>query len=76
MTFDKVKDVIVDTLNLDAEDITLEASLTEDLEIDSLDVVELVMALEEAFDLKISNEEAKELTTVGAIVDYIDAKKA
>ncbi|MDO4478752.1 MAG: acyl carrier protein [Lachnospiraceae bacterium] len=76
MTFDKVKSVIVDTLNLDEEDITMEASLMDDLEIDSLDVVELIMALEEEFGLKIANEEAAELKTVGAIVEYIDAKLA
>ncbi len=76
MTFEKVKTVIVDTLNLDEDEITMEANLMEDLGVDSLDVVELVMALEEEFDMKISNEDASELKTVGAIVSYIDAHKA
>ncbi|MDD6423189.1 MAG: acyl carrier protein [Intestinibaculum porci] len=72
-TFEKVKDIIVDSLSCDAEDVTLEASLTDDLEADSLDAVELIMAVEDAFDIEISDEKAAEMKTVKDIVDYVEA---
>lgn len=72
MIFDKVKEAIVDTLNCDAEAVTLEARLREDLDADSLDATELIMNLEEAFGLSISDEESQRLTTVGDIVKYIE----
>lgn len=72
-TFEKVKDIIVDSLSCDAEDVTLEASLTDDLEADSLDAVELIMAVEDAFDIEISDEKASEMKTVKDIVDYVEA---
>lgn len=72
-TFEKVKDIIVDSLSCDAEDVTLEASLTDDLEADSLDAVELIMAVEDAFDIEISDEKATEMKTVKDIVDYVEA---
>jgi acyl carrier protein len=73
MTFDKVRDVIVDTINCDAEEVTMEATLTDDLGADSLDAVELTMAFEEAFDISISDEAMVEMKTVGDIVNYIDS---
>ncbi len=72
-TFEKVKDIIVDSLSCDAEDVTLEASLTDDLEADSLDAVELIMAVEDAFDIEISDEKASAMKTVNDIVDYVEA---
>ncbi len=76
MTFDKVRDIILDTLNCDADKITMEASLAEDLEADSLDAVELNMALEDEFEIEISDEMIAEFKTVGDIVKYIDEHKA
>ncbi|MDD6350275.1 acyl carrier protein [Intestinibaculum porci] len=72
-TFEKVKDIIVDSLSCDENDVTLEASLTDDLEADSLDAVELIMAVEDAFDIEISDEKAAEMKTVKDIVDYVEA---
>ncbi|MBO8167810.1 MAG: acyl carrier protein [Thermoanaerobacteraceae bacterium] len=68
--FEKVKDVVVEQLGVDADEVTMETSF-EDLDMDSLDIVELIMALEEEFGLEISDEEAEKLTTVGAVVEYI-----
>lgn len=75
MTFEKVKEVIEETLNCDSEKITLEASLMDDLGADSLDAVELNMAIEEAFDISIPDEAIANFKTVKDIVDYIDANK-
>lgn len=72
MTFDKVKEIIVDTLSCDEDQVTLEASLMDDLGADSLDAVELNMALEEAFDISIPDEQVAEFKTVKDIVDYIE----
>ncbi|MBC7266376.1 MAG: acyl carrier protein [Coriobacteriia bacterium] len=71
--FQKVKDVIVDQLNVDEDEVTLEASFIDDLGADSLDIVELVMALEEQFGISIPDEEAENIKTVGDAVDYIAA---
>lgn len=74
MTFEKVKEIIVDSLGCDEEKVTLEASLAEDLEADSLDAVELNMAIEEAFEISIPDEELAKFKTVKDIVDYIDSQ--
>ncbi|MCI8653823.1 MAG: acyl carrier protein [Angelakisella sp.] len=71
--FAKVKEVILDNLSCDETDVTLKASLTEDLGADSLDAVELNMALEDAFDVKIPDEALEQMKTVGDIVSYIEA---
>lgn len=68
--FEKVKSIVVEQLGVEDEDVTLKTSF-EELEADSLDIVELVMALEEEFDLEISDEDAEKITTIGAAVDYI-----
>ncbi|MCH7782895.1 acyl carrier protein [candidate division KSB1 bacterium] len=69
---DKVKEIIVEQLGVDASEVTIEAKFIEDLGADSLDTVELVMALEEEFDIEIPDDEAEKLITVGSAVDYID----
>ena len=69
----KVKDIIVEQLGVTPEKITPEASFIDDLGADSLDTVELVMALEEEFETEIPDEEAEKITTVQLAVDYINA---
>lgn len=71
--FDRVKALIVDHLDVDEEKVTLGASFKDDLEADSLDVVELIMELEDEFDMEIADEEAEKLNTVGDAVDYINS---
>ncbi|MFC1566887.1 acyl carrier protein [bacterium] len=68
---EKVKEIIVEQLGVDAAEVTNDASFINDLGADSLDTVELVMALEEEFDVEIADEEAEKLDTVGKAVDYI-----
>lgn len=69
--FEKVKSIIVDQLGVDAEEVTPEASFIDDLGADSLDIVELIMALEEEFDIEIPDEDAEKITTVQDAIDYI-----
>lgn len=73
MVFEKVKDIIVEQLGVDEGEVTMEASFIDDLGADSLDIVELIMALEEEFDLEIPDKEAEKITTVGDAVNYIKA---
>lgn len=74
MVFDKIREIIVEQLDVDEDKVTTEASITEDLGADSLDVVDLVMSIEESFDLEIPDEEVENIKTVGDIVKYIEAK--
>lgn len=71
---DKIKEAIIDKLGVEESQITPEASFIDDLGADSLDTVELIMALEEEFDLEIPDEDAEALTTVKAVIDYIEDK--
>ena len=73
MVFNKVKDIIVEQLGVDESEVKPEASFIDDLGADSLDIVELIMALEEEFDLEIPDKEAEKITTVGDAVEYIKA---
>ena len=75
MEFEKVRDVIVETLGCDAEQVTLEATLAEDLGADSLASVELVMALEEATGISIDDADVAKLKTVGDIMTYLNSHK-
>jgi acyl carrier protein len=71
---DKVKDIIVEQLGVDANEVTDGASFIDDLGADSLDTVELVMAFEEEFDIEIPDEDAEKLTTVGQAIEYLEKK--
>lgn len=71
---DRVKELVVEQLGVDAEEVTEGASFVDDLGADSLDIVELVMAFEEEFDLEIPDEDAEKIQTVGNAVEYIKAK--
>ena len=73
MVFDKIKDIIVEQLDVEEDAVTMEASITEDLGADSLDVVDLVMSIEESFDVEIPDEEVENIKTVGDIVSYIES---
>lgn len=73
-TFDRVKKVVVEKLEVSEDEVTAEASFTEDLGADSLDMVELVMGIEAEFDVEIPDEDTEKIATVKDAVDYIDAK--
>ena len=75
-TFEQVKGIIVELLGVDAGKVVPEARFREDLEADSLDLVELIMAFEEKFGGEISDEDAQKITTVGEAVKYLDAHMA
>ena len=71
-TLSRVKDIIVDLLGVEEDEITPQSKFREDLEADSLDLVELIMAFEEEFEGEISDEDAQKITTVGEAVNYIE----
>ena len=73
-TFDRVKKVVVEQLDASEEEVTEKAAFVEDLGADSLDVVELVMGLEEEFEIEIPDEDAEKIHTVQDAVNYIDTK--
>jgi len=73
---ERFKEIIVDRLGVDPSEITPEASFIDDLGADSLDTVELVMALEEEFDIQIDDEDAEKLTTVGKALEYLKKRLA
>ena len=76
MTFEEMKKIVVDTLNCDADKVTMEASLTDDLQADSLDAVELNMAVDDKFGITIADEDLGTLKTVCDIFNYLVARAA
>ncbi|HHT06117.1 MAG TPA: acyl carrier protein [Hydrogenispora sp.] len=69
--FEKVKEIVVEQLGVEEEEVTMKASFVDDLGADSLDIVELIMAFEEAFETEIPDEDAEKIATVGDAVKYI-----
>ncbi|SDG96773.1 acyl carrier protein [Alteribacillus persepolensis] len=74
-TLERVKGIVADRLGVEESEVTKEATFKDDLGADSLDVVELVMELEDEFDLEISDEEAEKISTVADVVNYIEAQQ-
>jgi acyl carrier protein len=73
-TFERVKKVLVEQLDVSEDEVVPPASIIDDLKADSLDVVEIIMGLEEEFDIEIPDDDAEKITTVQQIIDYVDAK--
>lgn len=74
MVFDKVRAILCSQLDLNEDDVTMESSIVDDLNADSLDVVDLVMALEDEFDIEIPDEEIENIKLVGDLVHFIEAQ--
>lgn len=74
--YERVRDIIVDQLGVDADEIKMEANFRDDLKADSLDLVELIMAFEEEFGGEISDDEAQDIKTVGDAVTYLEGRDA
>ena len=72
--FDKIKKIIVEQLGIDEDKVTMDASFIDDLGADSLDMVELIMAIEEEFEIEVPEEEAENIVTVSDAINYISAK--
>ena len=73
--FEQIKKIVAENLNVEEDAITMEASFKEDLKADSLDLFEIVMALEEEFDMEIPSEDLEQLETVKDVMDYIESHK-
>ena len=73
--FDKLKDILADVLGVDKDDVKPESKFVDELGADSLDLVELIMAFEDKFEIEISDEEAEKMVTVKDVLDYIASKK-
>ena len=75
MTFDTIRDIVVEQLGVDADMVQMDTNLMKDLEADSLDAVEIILGVEEAFGLDIPDEEAEKFETVKDVVEYVDSHK-
>lgn len=75
MTFDKIKDIIIEQLQVDEADISMDTNLMKDLSADSLDAVEIIMAIEDAFGIEIPDEDAEKFQTVEDLVKYVEDNK-
>ena len=75
MVFDKIKEIVVDQLGVEEDQVTLDASLTKDLEADSLDAVEVIMAVEEEYGIEIPDEEVEKFSTLADMVNYVEEHK-
>ncbi|WP_314923360.1 acyl carrier protein [Mogibacterium diversum] len=75
MTFDTIRDIVVEQLGVDADMVQMNTNLMKDLEADSLDAVEIILGVEEAFGLDIPDEEAEKFETVNDLVEYVDSHK-
>ena len=73
--FEKIKELIVESLGIEEDQVTMEASFKDDLKVDSLDLFEMVMSLEDEFDVEIPTEELEKMVTVGDVVEYIKEHK-
>ncbi|MGL4738572.1 MAG: acyl carrier protein [Cellulosilyticaceae bacterium] len=71
MVFEKIREIISEQLNISEEDVRLNTSFKDDLNADSLDIFQIIMAIEEEFDMEISNDDAEGITTVGDVVEFI-----
>ena len=76
MVFDKIKEIIIEQLDVDESAVTLETHIMKDLEADSLDAVEIIMAIEEEYGIEIPDEEAEKFQTVGDLVHYVEEVSA
>ena len=74
-TFDRVKKIVVDQLGVNEADVQIDSTFIDDLGADSLDIVELIMAFEEEFDVEIPSEDLEQIATVGDVVKYLEAHK-
>ena len=74
MIFDKIKEITIEQLGVEESEIQQDTSLTKDLEADSLDAVEIIMAIEEEYGIEIPDEEAEKFTNIGDIVDFVKSK--
>ena len=74
-TFDKVRDIVVDQLGVEADEVNIDSTFIDDLGADSLDIVELIMAFEEEFGIEIPDEAAEKIKTVQDVVSYLDQNK-
>ncbi|MCI8631562.1 MAG: acyl carrier protein [Firmicutes bacterium] len=74
MTFEKIKEIIIEQLNVDEDDVTMDTHLMKDLEADSLDAVEIIMAIEDEFEIEIPDEDAEKFQSVSDIVRYVEER--
>lgn len=75
MVFEKIRQILCDQLDIEENDVTMESNIAEDLGADSLDVVDLIMSIEDEFEIEVPDEEVENIKTVGDIVNYIDTAK-